>query len=213
MIKWRKTISTVLILGGISYGTYNWYLFLEQRSLGSYGETAVKEALKPELAKKEIIPPKKVVLYPDKPKKGEQFAELIIPRINAVLPVVEGADPDDLEKGVGHYSGSVYPGEPDNSVLSGHRDTVFTRMGEVKQGDLVIVKTNAWRFTYKIKKMWVVDKEDRTVIVPHDRAVITLSTCYPFDALGAAPQRYILQGDLVELKPEPKRGGESEAGK
>jgi len=38
---------------------------------------------------------------------------------------------DELTKGVGHYKRSVLPGENSNTVLSGHRDTVFREFGEL----------------------------------------------------------------------------------
>ncbi len=47
---------------------------------------------------------------------------------------MEGTDADDLEKGVGHYKDSYYPDENGQIVLSGHRDTVFRRTGELEKG-------------------------------------------------------------------------------
>ncbi|WP_025950817.1 class D sortase [Geobacillus thermocatenulatus] len=136
-------------------------------------------------------------LYPKQPKIGEQIGELIIPKLNMSLAIYHGTDEDELEKGVGHYAGSVLPGEADNCVLSGHRDTVFRRLGEVGQGDLLIVRTSAGTFTYKVRKVRIVDADDRTVIVPKPKATLTLSTCYPFRYVGPAPQRYVLVANLI----------------
>jgi len=36
------------------------------------------------------------------------------------------------------------------------------------------------------------------VIVPIDHAVLTVTTCYPFDFIGNAPDRYIVSADLVK---------------
>ncbi|WP_053360617.1 class D sortase [Bacillus sp. FJAT-27251] len=144
-------------------------------------------------AEEEYIP-----LYPVRPKQGEEFGVLSIPKISAELPIFHGTDEDELEKGVGHFAGSVLPGEKDNSVLSGHRDTVFRKLGEVGKGDLLVVTTSAGEFTYKVKKVRIVDADDRTVIVPKPRATLTVTTCYPFNFIGDAPDRYILIADLVE---------------
>ncbi|EIJ80634.1 sortase family protein [Bacillus methanolicus PB1] len=138
------------------------------------------------------------VLYPNRPKMGEEIGELYIPKISATLPIIHGTDEDELEKGVGHFAGSVFPGEEDNSVLSGHRDTVFRKLGEVGVGDLLIVTTSAGEFTYKARKVRIVDANDRTVIVPKPRATLTVTTCYPFDFIGDAPERYVLVADLVK---------------
>jgi sortase A len=140
----------------------------------------------------------KNILYSERPKKGEEIGNLYIPELEANLPIYHGTDEDELEKGVGHFAGSVLPGENDNSVLSGHRDTVFRKLGEVGKGDLLVVSTSAGEFTYKVRKVRIVDADDRTVIVPKPRATLTVTTCYPFDFIGDAPDRYILVASLVK---------------
>ena len=134
------------------------------------------------------------------PKPGEKFGTLEIPVLKKTLPIVEGTGDAELKKGVGHFLGSVMPGQPDNCVLSGHRDTVFTGLGELSKGDLLVVKTSAGEFTYSITGKRIVDKDDRTVIVPKDHAVLTVTTCYPFEYVGSAPDRYILSADLVQTR-------------
>jgi sortase A len=136
-------------------------------------------------------------LYPVYPSEGDKIGTLSIPVIELDLPVVQGTDGDDLEKGVGHFVQSVLPGEDDNCVLSGHRDTVFSRLGELKIGDQLFVQTSAGTFTYEVSGMRIVDKDDKTVIVPTDHATLTLTTCYPFIFIGHAPDRYIVSADLV----------------
>lgn len=98
---------------------------------------------------------------------------------------------------MGHFSQSVLPGAKDNCVLSGHRDTVFAELGKLKVGDRLVARTQAGTFTYEISRIRIVDKDDKTVIVPADHAVLTVTTCYPFDYLGSAPDRYVLVADLV----------------
>jgi len=98
---------------------------------------------------------------------------------------------------VGHLVQTAMPGEADNCIISGHRDTVFTRLGEVKKGDLLVMETATGTYTYKVSRIRIVHKDDRTVVVPTDHAVLTVSTCYPFQYVGAAPDRYVLIADLV----------------
>lgn len=135
--------------------------------------------------------------YPNNPKIGDLMGELVIPKLGATLPIIHGTDEDELEKGVGHYANSVMPGQSDNSVLSGHRDTVFRELGKVGKGDEFIVHTADGTFTYRVRQVRIVDEDDRTVIVPKPKATLTVSTCYPFDFVGYAPDRYILIADLV----------------
>lgn len=132
------------------------------------------------------------ILYEERPEIGEELGSLYIPKLETTLPIYHGTNDDELEKGVGHYADSVLPGEEDNSVLSGHRDTVFRKLGEIGKGDSLIVQTSAGEFHYIVNKVRIVDEDDRTVIVPKPRATLTVSTCYPFNFIGSAPQRYIL---------------------
>lgn len=148
-------------------------------------------------ATQEIAQLPKDIHYPSDPKIGDLMGELIIPKLGASLPIIHGTDEDELEQGVGHFAGSVLPGQDDNSVLSGHRDTVFRELGKVGKGDEFIVNTADGTFTYRVRQVRIVDEDDRTVIVPKPRATLTVSTCYPFDFAGYAPERYILVADLV----------------
>ncbi|MBM7587016.1 sortase A [Bacillus pakistanensis] len=149
--------------------------------------------------------PNDTSLYAHKPKIGEEIGTLTIPKLEQSLAIYHGANEDELEKGVGHYHGSVLPGENDNSVLSGHRDTVFRQLGEVKIGDMLVVTTEAGEFTYKVQKIRIVDPDDRTIVVPKPRATLTVSTCYPFRFIGPAPERYVLISTLVDSKIYSKK--------
>jgi sortase A len=136
-----------------------------------------------------------------KPKVGQIIGTLTIPRIKSSLPIIEGTGAKELKRGVGHYVGSVIPGVSDNSVLAGHRDSVFRKLGEVKIGDLITVKNDYGSFVYEVHKIRIVKANDRTVIVPTTDAILTLSTCYPFRYIGNAPNRYIVQAGLVMGEP------------
>lgn len=137
-------------------------------------------------------------LYPNRPEIGEVMGKLIIPSIDLTAPIVEGTENEQLAKGVGHYSGSVLPGEHDNTVLAGHNNTVFSRIGNIQIGDDILIETSAGTFTYRITEQKIVNEDDRTVIVPYDHAALTIVTCYPLDFIGPTPDRYILIGELVQ---------------
>lgn len=194
-----------IILFGVWFSTSNMYKFAKGYFLykthapsSQVNETVQKPPSdKPTIDKTTSNNTTKKELYPVRPKMGEEIGELYIPKLKTKLPIFHGTNEDELEKGVGHFAGSVLPGENDNSVLSGHRDTVFRKLGQVGEGDLLIVRTSAGEFTYKVNKVRIVDEDDRTVIVPKPRATLTVSTCYPFDYIGSAPERYILVAYLT----------------
>jgi sortase A len=132
------------------------------------------------------------------PARGDYLGTISIPALKKTLPIFQGTENAQLEKGVGHFEGSVLPGQNDNSVLAGHRDGVFSQFGKLKVGDLLIVDTSRGNFTYKISRFRIVGENDRTVIVPTKTAVLTLSTCYPFYYIGNAPRRFIVSANLIQ---------------
>jgi sortase A len=118
---------------------------------------------------------------------------LTIPKINAELAIVEGTNSDDLKKGVGHYKGSYFPNDHGQIVLSGHRDTVFRHLGELKIGDTLEVSMPYGSFIYIITRTKIVDSNDTSIItLQHKQEELILSTCYPFYYVGNAPKRYII---------------------
>ncbi|WP_373893402.1 class D sortase [Virgibacillus natechei] len=126
------------------------------------------------------------------PTTGETTGILHIPKLASDLPIVEGTHEDELAKGVGHYSGTAYPQQDNQIVLSGHRDTVFRRMGELELGDILTIQLPYGDFSYEITETQIVGADDRSIIVPTGEEVLTLTTCYPFSYVGNAPDRYII---------------------
>lgn len=84
------------------------------------------------------------------------------------------------------------PGEGDNSVLAGHRETAFKRAGEIEKGDLIRVDTHEGEFIYSVTKMWIVAEDDQGVIVSTKKPIIRLVTCNSFDMFRSATERATL---------------------
>jgi sortase A len=145
-----------------------------------------------------LVPPAPDRLDPVYPAEGAYIGSLTIPALKRRLPIFQGTGAKDLKKGVGHFTQSVLPGEDDNCVLSGHRETVFRQIGRLKIGSQLIVQTSAGAFTYKVTGTRIVHADDRTVIVPASHAILTLTTCYPFNTPGYFPDRYIVSAALVK---------------
>ncbi|OMF56655.1 class D sortase [Paenibacillus sp. FSL R5-0490] len=187
----------ILIGGGL-------VLFSLQEMYAQEKKTKASLAQAQERVQNEENKDKKSVLQTEQPKdisfeQGEAIGILKIPRLKAELPIIEGTDEDELEKGVGHYSTTVFPGQPDQILLSGHRDTVFRSLGELEIGDTFEVSMPYGKFTYEITDSKIVDADDTTVIrstAPNE--ILTVSTCYPFSYVGDAPSRYILNAKRIQ---------------
>lgn len=138
----------------------------------------------------------------DQYDKGEEMARLEIPSIDSAYTVYWGADEDTLNQGVGMYVSqwTTTPDEKRHTVVSGHRDTVFSELEQVNEGERLALRYKEDIYVYEVEKVWITDKDDRTVIVDKEEGTLTLTTCYPFQYLGNAPDRYIIQSSLVEVK-------------
>ena len=156
------------------------------------------------------LPPLKVTMsVPDEAKAvtpaparppiatGTVLAKLEIPALRISTTVLEGSDDDTLRKGSGHIEETPLPGEPGNVGIAGHRDTVFRPLKRVKAGDTLNVTTADRVYHYTIRKTFIVDPKDVYVLDPTDHPTLTLVTCYPFEYIGHAPHRFIVQADLI----------------
>ncbi|WP_368298252.1 class D sortase [Cytobacillus firmus] len=187
----------ILIGGGL-------VLFSLQEMYAQEKKTKDSLAQAHERIQNEVNKESKSVLQTEQPvdvsfEQGEAIGILKIPRLKAELPIIEGTDEDELEKGVGHYSTTVFPGQQDQILLSGHRDTVFRSLGELEIGDTFEVSMPYGKFTYEITDSKIVDADDTTVIrstAPNE--ILTVSTCYPFSYVGNAPSRYILNAKRIQ---------------
>lgn len=134
-------------------------------------------------------------------ERGEKIGWLLIPSLDMKYPMYWGTDDETLTQGVGYHNGN-FTTPPDgqrHTVLSGHRDTVFRELGDLKEGDKMYVQFEGVQYEYEIKRTWVTNAEDRTVIIKKDDPTLTLTTCYPFTFIGAAPDRYIIEAPLVKI--------------
>lgn len=122
---------------------------------------------------------------------GEAFGVLDIPKLGRSIGIVEGTDADSLKRGVGHVASTVFPGQGEQIVLSGHRDTVFRDFGELEMGDTFVVQMPYGEFEYEIRDSTIVDRYDTSVIGKMGEEVLVVSTCYPFEFYGFAPDRFV----------------------
>ena len=120
-----------------------------------------------------------------------------IPRLLLSVVVVEGIDKTALRRAVGHIPGTALPGQPGNVGLSGHRDTFFRPLKDLKLKDEVRVSTLQGDFKYEVESLRVVEPDNVGVLAASAENVLTLVTCYPFYYFGPAPQRWIVRARQV----------------
>lgn len=133
------------------------------------------------------------------PEYGTQYATIEIPKINVDLPVYFGSTLDVLKNGVGHDSASFFPGEGGSIIYMGHNSQkVFRRFSELSKGDEITIKAAYGEFKYKIYDMKLVDETDLAALpIQKDEEILMCYTCYPFNNIGYATQRYVVYAKPV----------------
>jgi sortase A len=135
---------------------------------------------------------------PSAPAAGSTIAKLEAPSVQMTTTVLEGSDDATLSRGAGHIEDTPFPGQPGNIGIAGHRDTVFRPLRRIKVGDPLEITTADRTYRYRISKTLIVGPDDVYVLDPTEHPTVTLVTCYPFDFIGHAPKRFIVQAELTD---------------
>lgn len=151
---------------------------------------------------------------PRKLRREELIGRIEIPRIKVSAVVKEGVDTKTLSRAVGHVPYTPLPGEKGNVGVAAHRDTFFRGLRNVREGDVIRVTTLDGVYLYEVDSLKIVWPKNVEVLDPTPDQRITLVTCYPFNYVGSAPKRFIVQGKQIgfeELSAGVKTRTEPEA--
>jgi LPXTG-site transpeptidase (sortase) family protein len=128
------------------------------------------------------------------PNFGEKYATLIISKIKVNAPIYFGATDEIILQGIGHDSGSNFPGENGTIIMCEHNYmNNFKRLGELINGDIIEVQTSYGDFFYKIyDEQVVLETEKYKLPIQHDEEILMIYTCYPLNSTGYTQYRYVL---------------------
>lgn len=132
------------------------------------------------------------------PEYGTQYATIEIDKIGVNLPVYYGDTLEILKKGVGHSSGSYFPGEGGSIIYMGHNSKkMFRRFSELQKGNEIKVTTSYGEYVYKIYDMQLIKETELDKLpIQRDKEILMVYTCYPFNNVGYATQRYVVYAEL-----------------
>jgi len=130
-------------------------------------------------------------------------ALLEAPRLGTRMVALEGDSGRTLAFGPGHAPGSAMPGAPGVAVFSGHRDTHFSFLRQLKKGDVLLAHTPAREvIVYRIVSLEVADSRTATIVDDGGEPLLALVTCWPFDAVTpGGPMRYVVTAEAVGRMP------------
>ena len=123
---------------------------------------------------------------------GSVLGRVQIDRLDVDAVILEGIDESVLRRAVGHFPGTRLPWQSGTVGLAAHRDAFFRELEGIRQGDKVRLVTEHGSWTYEVTSFDVVDPDAVHVLEDREASGLTLVTCYPFDYLGRAPQRFIV---------------------
>ncbi len=124
-------------------------------------------------------------------------ARLQVPELGVDQIVLAGANGRTLAFGPAHLDGTARPGTAGHSVLSGHRDTHFAFLRNLRPGTELRLqgRDGTWR-RYRAGAARVIDARQAWLASGAGRSALTLVTCYPFDALEpGGPLRYLVTAE------------------
>jgi len=115
------------------------------------------------------------------------------------LIVLAGGSGRTLAFGPGHLSASSLPGESGNSVIAGHRDTHFNFLRDIELGESIVIETTGGRkHLYKVIGIDIVDSRRGSLLLDTETPILSLVTCYPFDALeSGGPLRFVVTAKML----------------
>lgn len=132
------------------------------------------------------------------PEYGSRYGNIKIDSLNINLPLYYGDKLSILKNGIGHSSGSYFPGEGGSILYMGHNSKkVFRRFSELQIGDEIKVTTTYGEYNYKIYDMQLIKETDLDKVpIQRDEEILMVYTCYPFNNVGYATQRYVVYAKL-----------------
>lgn len=129
-------------------------------------------------------------------------ARLTMPRLGVSQVVLAGDSGRPLAFGPGWAESSAAPGSgTGTTIISGHRDTHFTWLRDLRRGDALTLETPQGPREFTVAAMQVVDSRLHRIATGDDGGPLVLVTCWPFDATAPrGPMRYVVTLARVERK-------------
>src|SRR5262245_21771086 len=103
-------------------------------------------------------------------------AVLRIPNLKLAVPVYEGTNELNLNRGAGRIEGTAAIGASGNLGLAAHRDGFFRPLKDIHVGDPLYLDTIDRTLIYRVSSIRIVTPGDVDVLAPTDKPSVTLVT-------------------------------------
>jgi sortase A len=121
---------------------------------------------------------------------------IVIPEMKVNLPIILGANEENMKKGAVHLTETSYPigGENTNCVIAAHRGysktAMFRDIQKLEIGDKVFVENFKEKLVYRVVQLRIISPTDTDqVLIKEGKDMLTLITCHPYRKNS---QRYVV---------------------
>ncbi len=126
------------------------------------------------------------------------IGKIVVVKTGEQIPILMGATEENLRGGATLYDNGIYPGDNGTAIILGHRETTFGFLENIKIGDEVDIESLNNIYKFKVKRTYITTPDDESILSQENKPSLTLVTCYPFNYLGHAPERFIVKLDLIK---------------
>ncbi len=143
----------------------------------------------------ETIPSSKV----NYPSIGDEYGQLVIEKLGIKSAMTFGDRPEDLRVGVGHYNGSIFPGEVGTTLIGGHNTTDLATLNLIEKGDKITVFTHYGTYVYQVNDTKEARFDDVSAIesvFKREGHHLILYTCSPVEMIGLTDVRLFVYAEL-----------------
>ena len=131
-------------------------------------------------------------------------AKLIVPQYGIEQIILAGDSGSSLAFGPGYSLASARPNTTGTTMISGHRDTHFGFLKNLKLNDILLIQTADSTVSYRIIDIQIVDSQLFSLQPDSHEKNLVLVTCYPFDALTAGgTSRYLVYASAIPKNTNP----------
>ena len=182
LLRWSSYVFSLL---GVFFLTYVGLTLLEARFFQAKANHLLEQQI-------QTADDRRLIVAKPAVHEGDVLGRIDIPRLGLSVAIVQGTSSRLLRLGAGHIEGTPLPGEAGNSGIAGHRDTFFRALRNVQPNDEIQLQTATGLLRYEVDWVKVVAPDDISVLAPSVNSEITLVTCYPFQFIGSAPNRFVV---------------------
>lgn len=125
-------------------------------------------------------------------------AKLIVPQYDIEQIILAGDSGSSLAFGPGYSLASATPNTSGMTMISGHRDTHFKFLKDLKTNDTIYLQTTDKTIAYKVYDFKIVDSNTFSLAADEREDTLVFVTCYPFNALSSGGKlRYLVYASAI----------------